>query len=116
MDPWFDIKYSWIPGTVLGTLCGLLGAISGTCAGKGIGRNIILNNLKIFDSISICFLVAGLVALAKGQPYGIWYGLTWGGFIPTLVLVPNYFVIRHAFTRAEMRKLDAMSLKSTSGE
>ena len=111
MEPWFDVTLSWIPGTALGVTAGFVGALSGLFAPKGIGRSIVLGLLCVLISISVALLVAGIVAYIQGQPYGIWYGLGLAGVIGTLVLLPNYFVIRKRYTEAEMRKIDAAAVE-----
>ena len=110
MEPWFDVTYSWIPGTLIGVTGGLWGALAGILAPRGIGRTFILGIWIAAVFASALLLGAAMVAKIQGQPYGIWYGLGLPGLIGILVYIPNYFPIRNRYIQSEMRKIDASSL------
>jgi hypothetical protein len=51
--------------------------------------------------------MAGGLALATGQPYGVWYGLGLGGLIGVVVLGANIRTVRRVYAMAEQRKIAA---------
>jgi len=110
MEPWFDVTYSWIPGTLLGVIGGIVGALAGILAPRGIGGTFILGTWISMVFTSILLFGAAIVAKIQGQPYGIWYGLGLAGLIGILVYLPNYFSIRNRYIQSEMRKIDADSV------
>ena len=56
-------------------------------------------------------LVAGLVALASGQPYHVWYPLVLLGGIPTLVFGFLWPAMRQRYIQAEQRALAAEEIR-----
>ena len=111
MEPWFNPSMSWLPGTALGVTCGLLGTMAGILAPRGVGRPLIINLLRIMIGASLIMLMAAIIGYFQGQPYAVWYGLGLAGLIGTVVLTPNYFTIRKAYTSVELRKMDAVSIR-----
>ncbi|NPV49108.1 MAG: hypothetical protein HPY69_19360 [Armatimonadetes bacterium] len=60
-------------------------------------------------------LGAGVVALAYGQPWGIWYPFLLLGLIVGGVSFMALFVTRSAFRLAEARKLAAAEIRGGHG-
>jgi hypothetical protein len=111
MEPWFDVAYSWLPGTLLGVTGGIFGALAGILAHRGIGRTFILRTWIAIIFVSALLFGAAISAKLQEQPYGVWYGLGLAGSIGLLVFIPNYFTIRSRYIQSEMRKIDASSMK-----
>jgi hypothetical protein len=111
-EPWFDANaWAWIPGTLFGTLGGLWGAVAGTLAPRGRARGLVLGSGLAFVAIGVAMLAGGLVALATGQPYGIWYGLLLPGFMG-IVLFPCLLpVVWKRYREAEERRIQAADLR-----
>ncbi len=110
-EPWFNPNlYAWIPGTVYGITAGLMGGLVGWLAPRGRARNFILRAWFALWAIAVALLVAGLVALASGQPWGVWYGLLLPGAIGTLVVGANSLVILKRYREVEERRVAAKDL------
>lgn len=110
-EPWFDpIRYAWIPGTLLGVGGGLLGSLAGVLAPRGKAKALVLG-LHV-SMLVVCFglLVAAVVALTQGQPYGVWYGLGLPGLIGSTVLGGLLPVVLTRYKEAEQRRLAARDL------
>src|SRR5690349_10758975 len=76
IEPWFDPNYyAWIPGTLFGVIGGCMGALVGCLAPRGRARSLVLGAWFSFLALAFALLVAGIIALANGQPYGVWFGL-----------------------------------------
>ncbi|SPE40813.1 conserved membrane hypothetical protein [Candidatus Sulfopaludibacter sp. SbA3] len=110
-EPWFDpIHHAWIPGTIFGGAAGIMGALVGWLVPQGKARRPIVRSWIALWILSWAMLVAGIVALETGQPYGIWYGLLLPGVIGTVVLGGNLVVILKRYREVEERRLAAKDL------
>jgi hypothetical protein len=111
VQPWFDqIHYAWIPGAVYGVAAGLMGGVVGWLAPRGRARNFVLGAWSALWVAAIFLLLVGFVALAEGQPWGIWYGFLLPGAIGTLVVGLNSYTVHRAYRLVEERKLAARDL------
>jgi hypothetical protein len=110
-QPWFDPNlYAWIPGTVYGVVAGLMGGLVGWLVPRGRAREFVLRAWFTVWAVAIVFLIAGMVALMNGQPWGVWYGLLLPGGIGAVVLGANSLVILKTYRVAEERRLAAKDL------
>jgi len=97
--PWFDPNLAWIPGTSLGIIGGLFGAAIGflmplsRLKKRLIGMRYMKLAYILILGWSATMLLAGIVALILGQPYGIWYGLGLAGLIGVFVFGSLFPVI-----------------------
>lgn len=110
-EPWFDPnQYAWIPGTVLGVVGGMLGSLIGIFAPRGKGKNVFVGIMWGLMGVGLVVLVVGVVALLKGQPYGIWYGFLLPGLMLPILMGCLIPVIKNAYRQAELRKAAAQDL------
>jgi biotin transporter BioY len=111
IEPWFDPNhYAWIPGTAYGLAAGLMAGLGGWLVPRGRARNFILRAWLALWAVAVALLILGIVALANGQPWGVWYGLLLPGAIGTLVVGANSVVILKSYREAEERRLAAKDL------
>jgi len=104
--PWFDPNlYAFIPGTLLGVVGGTLGALAGTLAPRGKARGLVQGAFGAVIAASALMLALAVVALATGQPYGIWYGLGLPGLIGIVVFGALLPVVRARYREAETRRM-----------
>jgi hypothetical protein len=100
-SPWFDPNLAWMPGTALGIAGGVFGGIIGTLMPLSrlkqrlIGMKYIKASYILILVWSVSMLVAGIVAVIVGQPYGVWYGLTLAGLIGSVVFGSLYPLVFH---------------------
>ena len=111
-EPWFDPNlWAWIPGTVLGTLGGLWGGLVGALAPRGLGKAVVWGVFWVLIGGGLACLAGGVVALATGQPYGVWYGLLLPGLlIPGLVGALGRGPVRQRYREAELRRMEAADI------
>ena len=110
-EPWFDAnQWGWLPGTALGVLGGLWGALAGTLAPHGRGKALVWGTYWVLLAAGGLLLAAGVVAVAGGQPYGVWYGLLLPGVLVLAVVAPLGVVARNRFRMAEERRMRAQDL------
>ena len=97
-------------GGLLGGLIGCYGAMAGIFGRKGKFKKIILASGFGFIVLGVILLCVGLFALVTGQPYHVWYPFTLLGGLFTLILIPNYIVLKKVYTQAELKKMNVDDL------
>jgi hypothetical protein len=113
MEPWFDPnQYAWIPGTLFGVLGGVMGTLAGWLAPSGRAKRFVLSAWFTFLGLAVVSLVAGLVALMSGQPYGVWYGLLLPGADGTIVIGVLSLLVVKRYREAEARRMAAKDFVS----
>lgn len=111
IEPWFDPNhYAWVPGATYGCVAGLMGGLVGWLVPRGRAMNFILRAWFALWAVAVALLVLGIVALANGQPRGVWYGLLLPGAIGTLVVGANSLVLLSKYREVEERQLAAKDL------
>ncbi len=104
-EPWFNPNaYGWIPGVFVGVAGGIEGTLAGVCVWRGKCRTLVMAVCYTDLLISCLLLAAGIVALATGQPYGVWYGLGFPGLLSLIILGPFTWSIPKWYTAAELHK------------
>jgi hypothetical protein len=116
MNIWWDTATSGLVGAIGGGFFGLFGSVvgpvMGICAPKGKAKTFVLGSLMVAGAVGVAFLIAGIVALATGQPYHVWYPLMliggFGSVVPG-VLLP---IARLRYRQAEQRRMDASAIRN----
>jgi hypothetical protein len=116
VSPWFDpIAFGTYFGAFGGALVGLLGAFFGGvgswAAQRGKWRRLMLGGMATCGTICALSLVAGIVAVTLGQPYGVWYPLTLIGLIGAGCFLGLLPTIRRRYAEAESRRMEAHALR-----
>jgi hypothetical protein len=112
MEPWFDPNaYAWIPGTALGIAGGVAGTLTGVLAPRGKGKAWLLGLYVAVMIVCAGLLVAGVIALVTGQPYGVWYGLGLPGLLGVAIFGALIGVVRQRYRDAELRQIRAADLR-----
>jgi len=111
IEPWFNPnQYAWIPGTAYGLAAGLAAGLVVWLVPRGRARNFIVRVWFMLSAVAVALLIVGFVALAQGQPWGVWYGLLLPGAIGTLVVGANSVAIQKRYREVEERRLAAKDL------
>ncbi len=109
VQPWFE---DWgLVGTLLGVGVGLLGGTYGTvvgiCAPRGKAKGLVYGLHWFSLLLGLAVLAAGVTALIRGQPYGVWYPLLFSGAIVTGLMIGFTPMIKLRYKQAEHRHLSA---------
>ena len=116
VEPWFDPnRFGAIYGSSVGVLGGLFGAtiggLAGTMVKQGKGRKLVLGLMWGMFALGLANVAFCGIALACGQPYGIWYGAAVGGGVMTMLPLFLIPVLRKQYAIAELRKMEASDLR-----
>ena len=103
-EPWFNPGWLGILGAIVGVLGGLVGTLAGIFIPKGKAKKLVLGVNTFAFAVGFISLVVGIIAYFLGQPYGIWYGFGLCGLISTSLFGTFFFVFRHEYRKAELRK------------
>jgi hypothetical protein len=111
IQPWFDPnRYAWIPGTAYALTAAFIAGLVVWLAPRGRARNFILRVWFVLWAAAVALLLAGVAALADGQPWGVWYSLILPGAIGTLVVGATSVAVRKTYRQIEERRLAAKDL------
>ena len=110
--PWFDANmWAWLPGTMYGCLLGVWGSCAGMLAPMGKARSLVLGSCIVFTVVAAAFLVTAVIAIATGQPYGIWYGFLLPGILGMILCPMFYPLMRKRYREAEERRMHAADFR-----
>lgn len=111
IQPWFNpTQYAWIPGTAYGVAAVLTAGLVGWLVPRGRARAFILRAWFALWATAVALLTVGLLALIRGQPWGVWFGFLLPGAVGTLVVGANSLVILKRYRDVEERRLSAKDL------
>lgn len=91
-------------GALLGIVAGLLGWLGGL----GKARSLVLTGFRAIMILGAAALVAGLVALLKGQGYDVYYPLLLIGVLSLLVPLTVLPRLRKRYEELELRRMSAL--------
>lgn len=103
-EPWFNPRWLGILGAIVGVLGGLVGTLAGIFIPKGKAKKLVLGVNALAFAVGFISLVVGIIAYLSGQPYGIWFGFGLCGLLCTVLSGMFFFVSRHEYRKAELRK------------
>ena len=108
MDAWFNEQSMGLIGGIIGSSIGIAGAMtgcmSGLCVRKG-WKGLIYGMFGFLIALSAALLITGVVALAGGQPYHVWYVFALPGFIGTVVASSIFPVVRKRLIENELPQI-----------
>jgi len=96
----------WL-GAAIGIFGGLWGAVTGLCAPRGKAKKLVVGLGLVFILIEVSLLAAGLVLLATGRPFQLWYPLVVGGGIGVIIFPPLLAVVMKRYRDFEAQRLNA---------
>ncbi len=101
-EPWFDPNYwAWLPGTALGCLGGLWGGLAGTLASRRKARDLVLGTGLLLFGLSMALAIAGSIAAAVGQPFGVWFFLLQAGLLGAILFPIGLWHLSRQYRHAE---------------
>jgi len=106
---WTDRQGGLIGGIGGGTL-GLLGATIGLLSGLGRGRAFVMGLMTVLTAIGVVALATGIYALARGQPFGVFYSLMLPGGLAAIICGGLIPVTRKRYAEIELRRMEAANI------
>jgi hypothetical protein len=107
-EPWFDPNHwAWLPGTLLGCSVGFWGSLVGVLVPLGKGRTLVFGVGLLLAGLATASLIAGLMALALGQPFGVWFFLVVPGLPIAIILLVALAFLPRLYQIAEAQRMRA---------
>ncbi|HOW65982.1 MAG TPA: hypothetical protein P5186_16420 [Candidatus Paceibacterota bacterium] len=104
---WSDQTGGWIGGLTGGCL-GCLEGLLKWLAGKGVAQGFVLASLVVTIVLGCLLSIAGVVALAMEQPYGVWFVLLLPGLLMLTILPARYRQFRGQYESLELRRMASL--------
>lgn len=105
---WWSDRQASIIGASAGVALGLLGSVVGWLGSTARARGFVLRTLKGIGWLGICALIAGALALAVGQPYGVYYPLILFGTISAALGFSLPRSLSKRYEQLELRRMQAL--------
>ena len=105
---WWSERDAGLIGGIYGVTVGLLGGLIGILAGFGKARRFVLTLRASLLGLGVISLITGVIALAIGQPYAVYYPLLLVGIVLTAVLGSTWPILRRGYEQRELQRMAAM--------
>ena len=103
---WVGVGSAQGPATVT-----VIGCMAAMWVPRGKHKGLVLGLMSALAGLGALLVVAGIAAVVSSQPYHVWYPLVLCGAILGLVCGINLPIIAMRYRQAEMRRMDAESLR-----
>lgn len=112
---WWTGQQAGLIGGLMGSLCGLAGALVGVAGWllipRGRARGLVLGFMALMALVGIGCLAAGIIAIATGQPYAVWYPLLLLGALDAGLFGGMMPVIAARYRAVEARRLESEEIR-----
>ncbi|HZR29328.1 MAG TPA: hypothetical protein VFA71_11185 [Terriglobales bacterium] len=108
---WWTDRQGGLAGGIGGSTLGLLGAAIGILSAKGRGRSFVIGLMISLIAIGLAALAAGTYALARGQPFGVFYPLMLGGGLAAIICGSLIPATRKRYAEIELRRIVAANIR-----
>jgi hypothetical protein len=107
-DAWWGEREAGLIGGIGGSLVGLLGALVGWLGGAGRARRFVLGALWAMTALGVVSLIAGFLALAREQPYAVYYPLLLAGVLCATLGLFLRGNLSKRYAARELRRMKAL--------
>lgn len=104
---WWSNTRGGLVGGIGGGGVGLIGGLVGTLCGCGIARRFTLALMATMCVLGVIATVVGIVAVASGQPYHVWYTLLLSGPLSAFLFGALIPVAKIGYTKRELMKIES---------
>lgn len=108
---WWSGRTGGLVGGLGGGILGCLGALVGVLGGLGKARRLVMGLLGLILAAGAAGLVVGVAALARAQPYEVFYPPLIVGIVGTLVPLFTLRTLRRRYQDREMRRMQALDAR-----
>ncbi len=105
---WFGGSQAGFLGGLAGGFVGLLGVLIGWLGSRGRARRFVLGAMGLMALIGVAGLAVGLLALARSQPWVVYYPFGLAGLICLVLPVCLYRPVRRRYEQIELRRMRAL--------
>ena len=101
---WWSERTGGLIGGTAGAVIGCIGTLLGWLASRGRSRSFVVGTAVLFVVLGGFSLLAGLLAIAMRQPYGVWFVLVLAAYVAGNLCGAT----TRAADELELRKMHAM--------
>ncbi len=69
---------------------------------------MVTNCIKLSVVMGVMCLIFGVIAVAKGQPYGVWYTLVLVGVLETAISISGLIQFSRVYAQRELQQMNAL--------
>lgn len=107
VQPWWNSRQAGWIGGIAGAFVGVWGGLIGLLAGLGKMRRLVIGSLIGGSILGALAIIVGLVALAIGQPWVVYYPLLLLGVILVAIAPWRLYKSYQSYQKQEIRKMKA---------
>jgi hypothetical protein len=110
---WWPVNQGGVIGSAVGIFGGIIGCFGGLVgclAGFGKARKFVLTTTKLFIALGMLLTISGIVAIAYGQPFFVWYAFLLPGVVLTLIFSLNFPLIQRRYDDLEIRRMASLDV------
>ncbi len=107
---WWSDRTAGLLGAIAGSILGCLGGLVGWLTSAGRARRVALTTVKLMILVGVIGLAVGGVALARSQPYAVYYPLLLIGSLCSVLPAALFRSIRRRYEEIELRRMRAMDV------
>ena len=108
---WWSPRTGGLVGGIGGSVIGVLGGLIGLFASLGRVRRFVEGALAAVLLVGVVSATAGVVALATGQPYEVYYPLLLSGILDVTIVLGVRGTVRKRYETVELRRMQACDLR-----
>jgi len=105
---WWSDRMAGLIGGTAGAVIGCLGGLMAWLAAKGRSRSFVVGTSLTLIGLGTLSTLAGVIAIALRQPYGVWFPLVLGGVLLLGILPLRLRDFQKRYAEMELRKMSAM--------
>ncbi len=109
-EAWWTDRVGGYIGGVGGVVIGLFSALFALLVVRGRARKQVVSAMGLLSLAGLASLGAGVAAVLRDQPYGVWYPLVLLGALGVALFGGGAFLAIRRYRQAELRRVQAMDV------
>ncbi len=107
---WWSDRRAGLIGGIGGATIGCLASLLALLASRGVARSLVLGMLQGLLGLGVAASIAGIVALCRQQPYGVWMPLLLAGVLLLAIIPHRLRQIHRQYAELELRRISSADM------